>query len=754
MPVKDVDERLTKMRAFVADEHFRYRRFAVDAGENEFTVTAGTSLVVEAPPTPLVEQMVADFRTFLARCMNISPAAEGEGGIRLRLRKRCAAAYDVMDPAGEAFALNVSAEGVTIEADHERGVLHGTHYLEHLMSDRGGPFVPYGHEERMPRFMPRITSEMHVEPLQRDAYLSLLSHFGANGVRYRVNIHAYGRSHIFPELDTPDYEERISRLQANVVLLRKHGIDHYLFLDNPPIPAVHPVFQADPSRRGAPYRVFDDMAQQYVLCSGNEEVLAYYDERIEQIYSAIPGLGGAIILVGGEGFMHCYSRPYGKFTGYSSCPHCGQHEPSLAVANLVNRLAAAVKRTGRQQAVFSWPYSAFTWSGEDRAQLQWIAHLNEDVSVLSNFDTGSPNTTNNAGVYLYDYNIMSVGPSEVFRAQAQKSTEMGRRIYAKTESNTTPSAYFTAYIPVPFRWHQRFLEMAKVGVAGYMNQWGFYGSHGSPPEELQYHAIWNHEESVEALLFRMATRDFGVPAAAAKQVVSAWRKLSGAWDDFPYSAMTAGEREFYSRGPLHYGPSHPLIFNEQNNYKLSPKFRGLSGDLKSLATPEELAELMRDAKPRYVCDLLLTLPYGVERYLELITRCRARWLTGLVELKQAIGNQPTVRAQMELDVCETFEIHLATIEHVVRFYAAREKLWRTPADLPAFREIMAELGMILQAEIANAERSLPILARDFRIRPYDAEMVLEKIRQCRYVLENELPLFDVTVRFHVWNSFP
>ena len=59
-----------------------------------------------------------------------------------------------------------------------------------------------------------------------------------------------------------------------------------------------------------------------------------------------------------------------------------------------------------------------------------------------------------------------------------------------------------------------------------------------------------------------------------------------------------------------------------------------------------------------------------------------------------------------------------------------------------------------RAEIANAERSLPILERDFRVRPYDADMVRAKIRQCRYVLEDELPIFDVTVRFHVWNDYP
>ena len=63
---------------------------------------------------------------------------------------------------------------------------------------------------------------------------------------------------------------------------------------------------------------------------------------------------------------------------------------------------------------------------------------------------------------------------------------------------------------------------------------------------------------------------------------------------------------------------------------------------------------------------------------------------------------------------------------------------------------------VLKEEINNAEASLPILARDNRIGlcAYDADMVREKIRQCRFVLEEELPIFRSGVRFHVWNQFP
>ena len=54
----------------------------------------------------------------------------------------------------------------------------------------------------------------------------------------------------------------------------------------------------------------------------------------------------------------------------------------------------------------------------------------------------------------------------MFRAQAAQAAALGRRIYAKTECNVTPSVFFPPYIPVHFRWHARFLEMSKAGAAG------------------------------------------------------------------------------------------------------------------------------------------------------------------------------------------------------------------------------------------------------------------------------------------------
>jgi len=780
---KGARDRTAEMRAFIDGEHFRYRRRAGESRQpGEVELSGEWRLAAETPTTDLAARMIEDFRVFCRTCLAVElpppdrrAAGGAAGGRRVRWRNRGtvpAAGLNPQDRTVEAFVLTVSADEILIEAGHERGLLHGTHYLERRMADRGGPWLAAGRIERTPRFSPRITNSIFIAAEQNvsdpsqfsDDYLSLMSHFGANGVHLYVNMWDYCRNEALPELNSDRFEEHIAALNALGERTRRFGIDLYLVLNTRLFGPDHPVFRAHPDVRGAKTWIFTeelDQVEQYALCCGSERVLACYGETAANLMRAAADVAGAIVIVGGECFYHCYTRPASRSGGYTCCPRCGPRPPSGAVAELANRLAAAVKSTGRHKAFYAWPYSAFIWSGEDRAQTEWLRGLSDDVSVLCNFDTGSPDKTTGDGVILFDYNIKSVGPSEVFAAQAATQQKLGRPIFAKVETNTTPMAFFLPYLPVHHRWHGRWQAMAQTGVAGFVGQWRFYGMNGSPPEEMQYHATWNPDRTADDLLAAVARRDFGLTESAAGRAVAGWRKLSEAWDSFPWSAMMCGEREGYMRGPFHLGPAHPMILDVQSDYRLDPrKFRAIRPDLFELGEPENLDELLRQARPRYVSELMLVLPFGVTRCLDLLGRCRAAWSAGLAELRAAFGAEPTPRARMELDIVETIDIHLATTEHVIRFYDARDRLWRERGGIERFRRGMAELAGFVRDEIANARRALGILERDFRVgyghcygEVYDADMVRAKIRQCEYVIDREIPRLDHFVRFHLWNDY-
>lgn len=774
-------QRTEQFKAFLDREHFRFRRrpaAAVEPGEVE--ISPAWVFRVGAPRTPLVDRMVEDFRRFCRECMELSFCEEREDGGRegsrcltWRLENTVGSAsdFDRHDPEVESFELTISADAIELRATHERGLLHGTHYLEWLMADRGGPFLASGKFHRHPVFMPRLSNGTFIPAGQSpeaigsfsDEYLSLMSHYGTNGIHISLSLWELFCNHALPELNATGFDEKVAALRAFCRRTARFGIDVYLQLSTQPLMENHPVFLAHPEVRGARMEIFLEGFSGrpwHNLCSGSETVHKAYAEAFRALFGAAPELAGGILIIGGEAFCHCFTRPAHCANGDTNCPHCHGKSPSVEVARLVNTAARAIKKTGAHKKLYAWPYAAFIWASQDPAQLRWIDHLDPEVSVLCNFDCGDEDTDAGGGALFFDYNIKCIGPSTTFARQAGRLREKGRPIFAKVETNTTVDAFFLPYLPLHFRWFARVDAMKASGVAGFVGQWRFFGMNATPPEELQYKQTWHGSESAEARLATLCQRDFGLGPEESGRVIEGWRKLSDSWDLFPYSAMTCGERAAHMRGPLYLGPAHPLIFDVQDNYDLPLSFRALRGDAAELASAEEMEDLRRRAKPRYISDLLVTLPFGVKRYLELLGKCRAQWQEGMTLLRRELeGRGP--RAQRELDICETLLRHLLTMENVVRFYQARDRLQNEACTVAEFNARMKTLMQILDDEIANAEAMLPILEREPLIGyghcygpVYDASMVREKIAQCHCVKKEELPRFSQVIRFHVWYDSP
>ncbi len=757
------------MSSLLNGGHFRFRRdpgASAQSGEVELCGDWGLNLSV--PLTPLTVRMRQDFERFCRECLDVSFAPDATRRLAWRLCDSLSEPFDRTSPEVEAFTLKVSDDAVEIEARHEHGLLHGTHYLEWLMADRGGPFLAKRTLRRTPALMPRISNGVFVPGHQTlknpgrfsDEYLGLMSHYGVNGIHLYLDLWSVFQSETLPELNCRDFTEQIAALRAFNQRTLAFGIDIYLHVNTPPLVETHPVFAAHPETRGARVEIFmEELSGRpwHNLCSGSVKVHAAYSEALRNLFSAAPEAAGMVMIVGGECFYHCFTRPADSGNGGTNCPHCQGKSASLEVARLTNLAALAVAQTGAHKLLFAWPYSAFIWSKGDFAELEWIRNLENSASVLANFDCGGENAD---GAKFFDYNITCLGPSETFALQAGTAKARERPIFAKVESNTTPDAFFLPWLPLYFRWHERFTRIKRTGVHGLIGQWRFFGMNGSPPEELEYWLNWE-ETDCEELLRRRCRRDFKLEPSEIDEVVAGWRLFSEAWESYPYSAMTAGERAGYMRGPFYLGPAHPLIFDVQDAYGLPEAFFLLRGDLKELAsTEEELRELQRRSKPRYVSDLLVTLPYGVKRYLELLAACREKWEAGLALLRACLANRDGL-ARQELDVCETVGAHLRSLENVVRFYAARDHLQNVRSTAQEFKARLDALVEILNDEIANAEYMLPIVESDVRIGygycygpVYDAKMIRQKIAQCRRVRDVELPRFSKVIRFHIWNESP
>ncbi|MCL5104767.1 MAG: hypothetical protein M1133_11730 [Armatimonadetes bacterium] len=746
------------MLAFLEEEHFRHHWVAgAVPSADEVAITADWSVVMDATPSALLSKMQADFRTFMSKCMGVDLSSQ-VCGPRVVFGLSC----DTPN-RDESFKITADDDAIEITSAGERGLMHASHYLERQFALRGGPFAKKGITEISPAFDVRISNTVFCSPdgsiddpiVFTDKYLGLMSHFGINGVHVYISIWDYCKNSIFPELNTPGYDANIAQLRNLCMRAGEHGIDVYLVVRNSPVDAS--IFDRCPEAQGATID-FPVPNEMHCLCTSNADVIACYQESFANLFREVPELGGAILIVGGEGFVHCFTRPKRKFGGKTDCPNCSDHNPSSDVASLINSIASSIHRISPDVKVFTWPYSAFVWSGDDFAQTEFISRLSDDVLLLSNFETPGKFTLNGQSAALLDYNIHGLGPSEQFKAQSEVLERRGKGHYAKIESSVDPGWFFLPYLPLHFRWAERIKRLRENRVPGVVSRWRFYGFTDCIPEELICEATWGQDVQPEKMLLDLARRDYG---QISDTILEGWKRLSDLWGRVPSGHMMWGEREFYMKGPIYLGPAHPLVFDAQKSYNLIEKFYALRGDLSELCSEEDQLIIRKSALPRYSSDLLFTYPFGAEAVEEAFRSVVYEWEEATSIVADAIGSHPNIRAQMELNICRIIGIHLRTAWNVVRFYRERDALFSQPGGEDAFLARQDCLRAIADDEIANANNALAILESDIRIgyghcygQIYDSDMVRDKIRQCIYVRDTEIPNLKSGVLFHVYHKRP
>lgn len=724
-----------RMRTWVAGEHFRYRcRPDARLSRSEVDLSTGVVLDIDCASSSLIDQMRRDFSTFLRQCLRVPVRRNGHGpGTIISFNL-----HEPHSPAqGESFTIVIAAERIIITAPGERGLLHATHYLERRMAIRGGPFLSRGRIHKQRLLDPYIS-----DPVFPDGpNFSLMSHFGVNGMLFPMQLWNYCRNKALPDLNTPDYIRKIAALRQQCRAAAAYGIDLYLDLNHwGGLPENAPLFIHRPDVRGAEFYYSKELRQFFPCCS-HPDVLRCYNEAFENIFRDVPELGGASLIVGCEGFMHCFSFPKPPVSEGTNCPHCRGKNIAGVVATMVNGISQAVRRANPQARVFVWPYSAHFWSGKDVAQTELIRHLKPPACFLSDFDTPYLYRLNGAESWVIDYNIRNLGPSRSFTAQSRALARRRMPHYAKTESSTSVFFFSIPYIPVPYRWFERYRRLRAQGVPGIIGKWHFYGLTGSLPEELLCATVWENNPRVDRLLAEAARRDFG--AVDLPLLLRGWQQLSRAWELIPISHLLFGERHGYMKGPFWLGPAHPLIFDVQRDYRLSRKFA--KQDPGKIFPGVVSQDQPPQAPHKYSSDLLFTFPFTPLAVEQALNRAIGAWEQGLAMLAQALGRAPAPRAVMELDICRTVAVILRSARNVVRFYRVRDAFFSGKGSLAVLRRRVQTLRRIADEEIANAESLLPVLERDPRIgfttdgQVFDAAMIAEKVRQCRYVRDIELP---------------
>ena len=716
--------------------------------QDEIELTDDWEIVLDLKPDDVVKTALKDFQDYLSVCQKVKISLSSEKSQHKKDINTMCLNLSSSFQSPESFQLKVSRSKVVLTGADSRGVKNGLHYLEHLFNFRGGPFLKVGEEKKKRIFETKITYSVFGKIFDGpndlktygNNYLNLISHYGYNGVFLYVDLFDYAISKIIPELSHPLAEKNLMALNEFIERASWYGIDVYILPNAPAFLQNNSIFKNHPEIKGAV-----TFHKRVCLCSSQKKVRDFYREVFSNIFYGCPGLSGLILIIGGECFFHCYTRPHPRPEEGTNCPVCGRRKPEEVVAELTNLIVDTAYQNSSKVKVMVWPYGVQFWS-TSRYAFEFFKLLDKRAIITPNFETGDTFIRDGVKSSYFDYCISNIGPSKRFKKIANQSISQGHKLYVKTESAITIELSTLPYIPVLYRWQERYEKLAQCKVKGLIESWRLYGFTGSLSAEVGYWMSWQPHPDGEEILSRIASRVFG--QQNTKEIQQAWRYFSEAFSYYPFSPMVTGG--IYFKGPTYLGPAHPLIFNVQKEYNLVKLFHKICG------SAAEINEKV--IRKIYVSDLYWTQPFGVDMVISYFEKMRQSWGKGLKLFEEVCRKVPEIKrenAGKELGIASIIYSTIVTILNVARFYKFRDELFSKPTSLVKVKQITEKMISIAQKEIYNAENALKFVKDDYRLGYgftygiyYNDAMIRTKIGQVKEVIK-EIQQYKTLYATHV-----
>ena len=679
---------------------------AARAKQDEVEITGRWQIETPAAPAAVTTTMKGYFEDFSARRMGVKlvPAkatarlSGSPGTRRIVWRETGGGAPEVP----ESYTLEITRNWALVQGRDAQGLRDGIVRLTELMGFRQAPILPTGKWVVKPRVPVRLGAVPCEGSFRKVVFLGYNAVFVPGG-----SLFALSTSEAIPQLK----ERRDAALRDRFVTAaheaQKHGLKTYCWLDTrQKFAKDHPVFRANPELRGTLTWKADG---EYVLCTEHPLVKRYLAESVEGLIRAAPSLQGVVIIIGGEGFYHCYMRSFGAAKGHTTCPRCEPLGAEQTVANLCNLLAETVRNVNPQCEVIAWPYSAeHVWSA-DRDQAGLIRRLKPGAGILTEVEKDEYiDKPEGFKKHLWDYSIDLIGPGERAKRQIAAGRAAGVPIYIKSEAELGFEAPRLPFIPCPDRWLARADAIAASGTSGAWMFPAFKPMYASSVAEVAKFALWEPAKPPEELLQALAARIAG--AAAGGKLRQAWKHVS---DAIPCSP----ELPSYYTGPYYLGPGQPMCADPA-----APLPEVFLGRYLFRAEETDAEGLM--LRPTYNKSPTGNVPVFGRMYRQMETHLR-------FSVEQVNQAEPLVPPRLtNLFTSETSPIRwfYHTARTQANFYEScqlRDRVLalaaqpsRTPEEQAEAARLLRRWRAVLENEKQNTEQARPVMAADMRLDYY------------------------------------
>lgn len=727
---RETQEAYAKSR-FTAISSNYFNRFSRDpnakAGANEMQLDGAWTLVVDAHDKAFAKTIAGHLIEFLQTRMGVNIAL-GEGGEKQLVLSD----HGVVGMKPESFTIEVAQGRIAVRGVDAAGMRDGAVRLVSRIGLRQAPILELGTQNYTPRLRVRLGAVPYGAGTRDLMFMGYNAVFSGGGELY-----ALSKSDAIPELAARRQQGALEGTAKAVADAKTNKLKAYAFVSlRSKFPENDPIFRRDPSIRGTRTWKADG---EFVLCTEHPAMQQFLSETMTQLFEAAPELDGVVLIIGGEGFYHCFMRPYGVEKGHTNCARCEALGAETVVANLCNLLAGAARSVNPNAEVIAWPYSAeHVWSA-DKAQAAFIAKLKPGTGIFTEMEKDEyVEKTDGVRKHLWDYSIDLIGPGERAKAQIDACRKAGIAIYMKSEPELGFEAPRLSHIPCMDRWVERAEALASCGADGAWVFPAFRPNYGTPPAEVNQYVWWAPAPEQEQVLRALADRIAG--PEAGKHLREAWRHVSDA-------ILFSPELPPYYTGPYYLGPAHPMCADP--NAELPNVFYGQYLFMAEMSDAEGLP-----ARPTFMTSPRGNVPVFLRMYREMENRLR-------LAVEQIEKADPLVPERCRL-VFDSDASAIRWFYHTARAHAnfyescqlrdalreIAEKPEKSAGDIEQARGQYARWRAVLEDERENAQDALPVMEADVRLDwyyggdhtfPHGMDMLRAKLELLDHELNEVLP---------------
>ncbi len=528
-----------------------------------------------------------------------------------------------------------------------------------------------------------------------EGLLQRLAAQGVNAVWLHTVLRTLAKDPKYPEFGEGS-ERRIANLRKLVARGAKYGIKVYLYMNEPRAQTADFFGKGD---RAGLKGAHDSGKLLYAMCTSSPETRRWLSDSLEQVFRAVPGLGGIFTITASENHTNCACR-----NTKDSCPRCRNRSRGEIIAEVNNALIEGMARGNPEAEAIVWD-----WAWPDEIVPEVLERLTKrNCRIMTISERHVPTCRGGIPAKTGEYSISVVGPGVRATNVWHLAQSAGFKTAAKIQCGATWEFAAIPYLPTMDLVARHAFNLANAEVDGVMLSWSLGCS--PSPNLTAYRDIRRGAKSPEEFLNALALRLYGekaVPHARA-----AWTAFSRGFEEFPFYVSTL------YMAPLHVGPANPLY--------LRPS--GYAATM--VGIPYDRLQEWRSIYPE-------------QTFVDQIAKVAAGFGEGAGRFDEMVRHCPPALAKgaaREAGMFRAAYLHFVSVADQARFVMARNRRDATK-DAAERAAAEAEMAKIVRRELATAKALLPLVQADSRIGYecsnhyfYIPQDVREKIVNCRALL--------------------